>query len=142
MSRWTPACIAWGVTPEQVDEVVDLLLTSTSIDLEGLYTHLSVADGSSAEDRAFTREQIRLFDEIVARLEARGACPRVLHLANSAGALGYPEARRSMVRLGLSMYGYLPQAWLGCRTGGAGQCVASGDDLAHAGDCHASRSRR
>ncbi|MHB8379966.1 MAG: alanine racemase [Acidimicrobiales bacterium] len=101
-----------GVAPEGVDAVVDALLASSAIDLEGLYTHFSVADGSSAEDRAFTRAQIETFDEVVGALGARGVLPRVLHSANSAGALGYPEARRSMVRVGLALYGYLPQGWL------------------------------
>ncbi|HVB50462.1 MAG TPA: alanine racemase [Acidimicrobiales bacterium] len=102
-----------GVAPEGIDEVVDLLLASPSIDLEGLYTHFSVADGSSADDRAFTRGQIELFGEVVSALAERGVTPRVLHSANSAGALGYPEARLSMVRVGLAMYGYLPEGWLG-----------------------------
>lgn len=101
-----------GVAPDEVDVVVDHLLASASIDLEGLFTHFSVADGSSADDRAFTRGQIRHFDEIVSRLAARGVVARVVHSANSAGALGYPEARRSMVRVGLSLYGYLPEGWL------------------------------
>jgi alanine racemase len=38
--------------------------------------------------------------------------PRLVHLANSAGALGYERSRRDMVRVGLAMYGYLPSAWL------------------------------
>jgi alanine racemase len=101
-----------GVPPEAVDEVVDLLAASAAIDLEGLYTHFSVADGSSGDDRTFTRDQIKRFDDIVNGLAARGVAPRVLHSANSAGALGYPEARRTMVRVGLSLYGYLPEGWL------------------------------
>ena len=112
-----------GVAPEDLDDVVDVLTQSEAIDLEGLYTHFSVADGSSAEDRAFTREQIALFDEVVADLAARGAEPRIVHAANSAGALGYPEARRTMVRVGLSLYGYLPEAWL------ASALEASGERL-------------
>jgi len=102
-----------GAAPAEVDDVVDVLVACSAIDIEGLYTHFSVADGSSADDRAFTREQIRCFDEVVANLGRRGVTPRVLHCANSAGALGYPKARKSMVRVGLSMYGYLPEAWLG-----------------------------
>jgi alanine racemase len=101
-----------GVAPEDVDDVVDILNESESIDLEGIYTHFSVADGSSAEDRAFTREQIEHFDDVVAELAQRGVVPRIVHAANSAGALGYPEARLGMVRIGLSLYGYLPEAWL------------------------------
>jgi len=102
-----------GVGPEEVNDVVDLLRASPSIDLEGLYTHFSVADGSSGDDREFTRGQIAHFDEIVAALDERGTTPRVLHVANSAGALGYPSARRGMVRIGLALYGYLPESWLG-----------------------------
>ena len=101
-----------GVAPEQVDDVVDALHASTAIDLEGIYTHFSVADGPSDADRAFTRAQIDRFDEVVVALDERGAAPPIVHEANSAGALGYPDARRSMVRIGLALYGYLPDGWL------------------------------
>jgi alanine racemase len=101
-----------GVAPEQVGDVVDLLLASGAIDLEGLYTHFSVADGSSADDCAFTKSQIKLFDEVVEALRERGVAPRMVHSANSAAALGYPETRLSMVRVGLALYGYLPGGWL------------------------------
>ncbi|HVB71259.1 MAG TPA: alanine racemase [Acidimicrobiales bacterium] len=102
-----------GVAPDEVDAVVDVLLASASIDLEGLYTHFSVADGADDEDRVFTRGQIELFDAVVTRLASRGVSPRVLHAANSAGALAYPEARRSMARVGLALYGYAPSDWTG-----------------------------
>ncbi len=101
-----------GVDPSEVDQVVDVLLGSATIDLEGIYTHFSVADGSSGESRAFTRHQIDLFDEVLAALSARGVRPGIVHLANSAGALGYPQARRTMARVGLALYGYLPEGWL------------------------------
>jgi alanine racemase len=101
-----------GVDPSAINEVVDVLLASSVIDLEGIYTHFSVADGSSGADRAFTRAQIERFEEVVATLAARGVTPRLVHMANSAGALGYEEARCSMVRIGLALYGYLPEAWL------------------------------
>ncbi|MCU1363747.1 MAG: Alanine racemase [Acidimicrobiaceae bacterium] len=102
-----------GVEPASLDQVLDTLRASSSIDVEGLFTHFAVAEGTSAADRAFTRLQIDRFDDIVDRLTYRGVVPRVLHLSNSAGALGYPSARRSMVRIGLALYGYLPESWLG-----------------------------
>jgi alanine racemase len=101
-----------GVDPRDVDEVVDTLRACNNVDLEGLFTHFSVADGSSAQDRAFTRGQIALFDEIADHLASRGAAPPVRHLANSAGAMAYPEARQSMVRCGLAVYGFYTQPWL------------------------------
>jgi len=101
-----------GVAPKDLDNVIDVLEASPAIDLEGIYTHFSVADGSSAEDRAFTRDQIAQFDDALATLARRGVEPRIVHAANSAGALGYPEARHTMVRVGLALYGYLPEASL------------------------------
>jgi alanine racemase len=102
-----------GVAPEDVDQVVDVLRASASIDLEGIYTHFSVANGSDEEDRAFTRSQIELFHSVVQRLRARAAAPRVVHAANSAAALAYPESRGTMARVGLALYGYLPGEWTG-----------------------------
>jgi alanine racemase len=101
-----------GVEPEQLDQLLDVLRASPAIDVEGLFTHFSVAEGTSAADRAFTRQQIDRFDDIVDRLTHRGVVPRVLHLSNTAGSLGYPNARRTMVRTGLGLYGYLPESWL------------------------------
>lgn len=101
-----------GVAPEDLDEVVDVVVASPNVELEGLYTHLNVADGPSAEDRDFSQSQIRLFDGLVAGLAARGVTPSILHCANSAAALGYPSSRHTMVRVGLSLYGYLPDEWL------------------------------
>jgi alanine racemase len=101
-----------GVDPSDVDLVLNILRGSGHIDVEGLFTHFSVADGARDEDRAFTRGQIKLFNEIAESLRARGACPPVLHLANSAGSMAYPESRQSMVRCGLAIYGLYTQAWL------------------------------
>ncbi|MHB2027414.1 MAG: alanine racemase [Acidimicrobiales bacterium] len=101
-----------GVAPEETNEVAQLLDSSSKLDLEGVFTHFSVANSERDEDREFTRHQIALFDEVLESLAADGVRPRVVHLANSAGALGYLDARRTMVRLGISLYGYLPGAWL------------------------------
>jgi alanine racemase len=101
-----------GVAPESIDEVVDTLRASPAIDVEGLFSHFAVADGSSAEDHDFTRLQIERFNEVAEGLRRRGVVPRVLHLANSAGTMGYPDARLSMVRPGLCFLGYVPEEWL------------------------------
>ena len=109
-----------GVDPDEVGAALDVLLGASTIDLDGVYTHFSVADGSSGDDRAFTRAQIERFNDVVERMAARGVRPRYVHLANSAGALGYPEARQSMARVGLALYGYLPDAWLASALEAAG----------------------
>jgi alanine racemase len=75
---------------------------------EGLWTHLAVADGGSDEDRAFTERQLETFDDVVAGWARHGAPARVVHAANTAGAILYPRARYGMVRCGIGIYGYLP----------------------------------
>ncbi len=79
-----------GTAPDDVDAVIDVLTASDAIDLEGVYTHFSVADGSSAEDRTFTRQQIDLFDEVVTRLTGRGVSPRIVHVRTAPARSAIP----------------------------------------------------
>jgi alanine racemase len=68
--------------------------------LVGLMSHLATAD---EPDESFAREQILRFEE------ARRAFPGVpAHLANSAGALRFEEARADAVRCGIAIYGLSP----------------------------------
>jgi alanine racemase len=65
----------------------------------GLMSHLASADC----DQAFTHWQIERFRAATA---AHGDLTR--HLANSAGALRYPEARFDAARCGIALYGLSP----------------------------------
>ncbi len=69
------------------------------LELEGLWTHFAVAD----EDPEFTHSQIDLFTATVAPYPTP-----LTHLANTAGALLFPESRQSMTRIGLGIYGLHP----------------------------------
>jgi alanine racemase len=77
---------------------------------EGLWTHLAVADGESAEDRDFTVGQLASFDAVLRDLNDAQALPTLVHAANTAGAIVYRAARYNMVRCGIGLYGYLPGA--------------------------------
>ncbi len=66
----------------------------------GVMSHLATAD---EPDESFARSQIERFREVV------DAFPGVTaHLANSAGALRFPEARFDAVRCGVALYGLSP----------------------------------
>ena len=76
-----------------------------AVRLAGVYSHLAVADDPSD---GFTARQVERFDGALEHvLEQVGSVPLV-HLANSAGALAHPDTRRSMVRVGIAMYGISP----------------------------------
>jgi len=80
-----------------------------NLDLEGIFTHFSVADD---EDLAYTRKQLGRFQQVVDNLAAVGVHFRLIHSANSAALLRLPEARFNMVRLGLAMYGLQPSPFV------------------------------
>lgn len=92
-----------GVRPEAAPALVRALAALGAVRVQGIYTHLACAD-----DRAFTREQLRRFRLAVSALEREGLRPPLVHAANSAGALRYPAARLDMVRPGLAAYGLYP----------------------------------
>ena len=77
--------------------------------LGGLWTHFP-----DAEDNAeFTKGQVDRLTSLVEEVRGQGFDPGIVHAANSAGALLYPESRGDMVRIGLAMYGCYPS--LECR---------------------------
>jgi len=94
-----------GLLPDQVVPFVEEIRDLPGLDLEGIFTHFSVADDADLE---YTRWQLGRFREVLDRLAEIGATFRFVHCANSAATLRLPQARFDMVRLGLAMYGLQP----------------------------------
>ncbi|MBI4376642.1 MAG: alanine racemase [Elusimicrobia bacterium] len=88
-----------GVGPQAAARIADFLAGQPSLRLTGLYTHLSCVD----TDKRFTKDQLLRFQRAVAVF--RGWKNLVLHAANSAAALNFPESRLDLVRPGLAIYG-------------------------------------
>ena len=87
-------------------EVLEAITRAKCARLEGLMTHLaSPGDFSSRQ----TDEQLAAFDAMAAALRGAGVKPEIIHTA-STGAVAYGrcDAWRSMVRVGLAIYGYVP----------------------------------
>jgi len=114
-----------GAAPEELPAIAAAVGRQPVLRLEGLWTHLPVADGETEEDRAYTEGQLDLFDRLASELAAGGLVAPLLHAANTAGAVVFPRARHGMVRCGLGVYGYLPTAAV--RT--AFEAQAGGEDL-------------
>lgn len=92
-----------GVRPDGLSQLVAALAErSPALRLEGIYTHLAVADRI---DDPGTNEQLERFETALAELDLDGV---LIHAANSAGALVHPGSRRDLVRLGIAMYGLSP----------------------------------
>lgn len=85
-----------GASVEHLEALLEAI--RPPLRLAALWTHFAVAD----EDPDFTRVQIERFQKAV------GARQVPVHLSNTAGGLLFPEARGSMVRAGLGIYGLHP----------------------------------
>jgi alanine racemase len=94
-----------GADPHDAVELARSIVAAPTLTLEGLWTHCAVADEPS---RPFTAEQLERFDHALADLAAEGIRPVVTHAANSAGAIAHPDARRTLVRAGIAVYGVDP----------------------------------
>jgi alanine racemase len=100
-----------GVLPGEAPALFQALRGLAGLSVEGVFTHFAAADST---DPAFTRRQIAAFSGVLAALEAAGLRPPLTHAANSAGTLAYPEARYTLVRCGIALYGLDPSSAVPC----------------------------
>lgn len=92
-----------GIMPSQLEEFLDRLEEYPGICLGGIMSHFPMADDTTSPQ---TLQMYQQYKKICARA---GQNPPVLcHIANSGAALYFPETCGSMVRLGISLYGYYP----------------------------------
>lgn len=93
-----------GVPHEQAAHFFRELHEYSHLEVEGIYTHFACADEECDE---WTSLQISRFEK------ALGECgisrdKYLVHAANSAGALRYPQARFDAFRCGIALYGASP----------------------------------
>jgi alanine racemase len=94
-----------GFLPTESDSWLPSLNRLRALKIEGVFSHFSQAESVQGD---YTRKQLCLFQDILARLRAAGAAPPLAHLANSAATITMPEAYFDMVRPGIMLYGAYP----------------------------------
>ena len=97
-----------GVPYKLAFDFLDRLRSYEGINVCGLFSHFSVADEPSDEDRAFTVAQLKRFLEISKYALKLGFPIDHFHIANSAGLIDIPEAHFQLVRPGIALYGGYP----------------------------------
>ncbi len=85
----------------------DILFTTriSHIDIEGICTHFPVAE--NVRD-PFTANQLKVFKHLLKQLEKQGIPYEMVHAANSAAIVNFPNSAFDMVRPGLMTYGVWP----------------------------------
>ncbi|HVE93563.1 MAG TPA: alanine racemase [Acidimicrobiales bacterium] len=95
-----------GADPAEAVDLAETVQRTARLTLEGFWTHLAVSEDLGRT--GVTEAQLDRFDAAIGELAARGVTPRVLHAANSAGAIAHPRSRYDLVRCGIALYGYAP----------------------------------
>jgi alanine racemase len=93
-----------GVMHDKAVAFFRFLLTTSHLDVEGVYTHFSMAD----EDLTYTAEQLRRFKNVINPVRANGFNFRYIHAANSAAILTMPDSYFNLVRAGIALHGLSP----------------------------------
>ena len=91
--------------PETVPELVELW-NLKNLNVEGAFMHFAVAD--TASELEYTRMQHQRFMEVLDALKEQGIEPNIIHCANSAATIAFPEYAHDMVRPGIATYGLAP----------------------------------
>ena len=91
--------------PETVPELVELW-NLKNLNVEGAFMHFAVAD--TASELEYTRMQHQRFMNVLDALKEQGIEPKIVHCANSAATIAFPEYAHDMVRPGIATYGLAP----------------------------------
>ena len=92
-----------GFSPEELLALLDNHIVKKPLHVEGLMTHLADADGA---DSAFTERQLGVLRATLEQIRQRRLAIPMVHTANSAAIVRFPDAHFSLVRPGIMLYGY------------------------------------
>jgi len=98
-----------GIAPENFSELLEEVLKLKNLYIEGICTHFACADEADPKE---THRQLSRFNGALEKLKERGITIPLVHAANSAGILRFPESRFNLVRPGVVLYGSLPSRYL------------------------------
>lgn len=98
-----------GALPALADEAEKIFL-QPRLSVEGIFTHLSVADSIDRSDIAYTKSQIEQLIALKKELNKRLIIVGHTHFLNSAGAAYSPDARSTLARFGIMLFGLSPNA--------------------------------
>lgn len=89
----------------QALEQIRRIYAMDALHVTGTYTHLPCSDSQAEDDRAFTRRQLLLFDEVVCAMRENSLKPGLLHCYSTGGSLVAEGTLYDMVRTGMMVYG-------------------------------------
>ena len=95
-----------GVSQENAVQLIKQVQKSDFIDLEGIFTHFACA-----ENLEKTKEQLDIWNYVLSNVNTDGL---LLHIANTAALIAFPDINYNMARAGIGIYGLQPDLVPGC----------------------------
>lgn len=95
-------------TPEECAEECMKITALEKLNTEGIYTHFAVADTPEKDCEQYTENQADFIIRVYDILKEKGTVLNHLHFLNSAGLCSHNNARSTLARAGIIMYGLLP----------------------------------
>jgi len=94
-----------GLLPHQVIDFLKKIRFFKNIEIEGIFTHFSVAD---EKDKTYTLNQFNKYEKVLEEIKEEGITIPIKHVGNSATLLDLPQMWLDMVRVGIAIYGLYP----------------------------------
>jgi alanine racemase len=95
-----------GIGPGELEPLCEAINENPDLVLEGCATHFANIEDTT--DHSFAKAQLGRLHAALTLLEARGIKPPLVHCANSAATIIFPESHFQMVRTGIAAYGMWP----------------------------------
>ena len=96
-----------GVSHENAVSLIKQVQNSDFIELEGIFTHFACA-----EDLEKTKEQLAVWNDVLSKVDTKGL---LLHIANTAALIAFPDINYNMARAGIGIYGLQPDVISTCK---------------------------
>ena len=96
-----------GVSHEHAVDLIKRVQNSDFIHLEGIFTHFACA-----ENLEKTKEQLSIWNDVLSKVNTDGL---LLHIANTAALISFPDINYNMARAGIGIYGLQPDVVPTCK---------------------------
>lgn len=96
-----------GFREDDLPEMIELLQEHNDIEVKSVFSHFAAAEDQSEDE--FTEQQYRYFRRCFDYLQIElGLTETMQHICNSNAALRFPAYQHDLIRLGIGLYGYVP----------------------------------
>ena len=92
----------------KICDEIEKISALDGLNVEGIFTHFSVADSDDNDDAEYTEKQAEKISAVDDELKNRGINLAECHFLNSAGGVYHYNEKSSLARVGIILYGLMP----------------------------------